>query len=151
MWMDTYLSQELTVIFISVSHVFNIHFYTGCPTRYRNRHFFNNSNTNEDIATKFEHKYVIFFHISYTMRWVRFKFLCHILISGNIIKEMPGSVASGTLCIFLTLFIVYFNDSFLFLSDCTELHIFFSLECNTGNKLLHIRLVVHRIPTYISS
>jgi predicted PhzF superfamily epimerase YddE/YHI9 len=26
----------------------------GCPTRYRTRHFFNNSNTNEDIATKFE-------------------------------------------------------------------------------------------------
>ena len=25
-----------------------------CPTRYRIRHFFNNSNTNEDIATKFE-------------------------------------------------------------------------------------------------
>ena len=32
--------------------------YTGCPTRYRTRHFFNNSNTNEDIATKFEQKYV---------------------------------------------------------------------------------------------
>ena len=28
--------------------------YTVCPTRYRTRHFFNNSNTNEDIATKFE-------------------------------------------------------------------------------------------------
>jgi len=28
--------------------------YTGCPTRYRTRHIFNNSNTNEDIATKFE-------------------------------------------------------------------------------------------------
>jgi len=27
---------------------------TVCPTRYRTRHFFNNSNTNEDIATKFE-------------------------------------------------------------------------------------------------
>jgi len=30
---------------------------------------------------------------------VRFKFRCHILISGKIIKEMPGSVASGTHCI----------------------------------------------------
>jgi len=29
-----------------------------CPTRYRTRYFFNNSNTNEDIATKFEQKYV---------------------------------------------------------------------------------------------
>jgi hypothetical protein len=30
----------------------------GCPTRYRTRHFFNNSNTNEDIATKYEQGYV---------------------------------------------------------------------------------------------
>jgi len=41
---------------------------TGCPTRYRTRHFFNNSNTNEVIATKSEEEYVLFFHISYTMR-----------------------------------------------------------------------------------
>ena len=33
-------------------------FYTGCPTRYRTRHLFNNSNTNEDTATKFEQEYV---------------------------------------------------------------------------------------------
>jgi hypothetical protein len=32
--------------------------YTGCPTRYRIRHFFNNSNTSEDIATEFEQEYV---------------------------------------------------------------------------------------------
>jgi hypothetical protein len=38
-------------------------FTTGCPTRYRTRHFFNNSNTNEDIATKFEQEYVLFSHI----------------------------------------------------------------------------------------
>ena len=31
---------------------------TGSPTRYRTRNFFNNSNTNEDIATKFEQEYV---------------------------------------------------------------------------------------------
>ena len=31
---------------------------TGCPTRFRTRHFFNTSNTNEDIATKFEQEYV---------------------------------------------------------------------------------------------
>ena len=30
---------------------------------------------------------------------VRFKFRCNILISGKIIKKMPGSVASGTHCI----------------------------------------------------
>jgi hypothetical protein len=28
---------------------------TECPTRYRNRHFFNNSNITEDIATKQTH------------------------------------------------------------------------------------------------
>jgi hypothetical protein len=28
--------------------------YTGCPTRYQTRHFFNNFTTIKDIATKFE-------------------------------------------------------------------------------------------------
>jgi hypothetical protein len=37
-------------------------------------------------------------YISYTMRQVRFKFRCNILISGKIIKEISGSVASGTHC-----------------------------------------------------
>jgi hypothetical protein len=32
--------------------------YTMCPTRYRTQHFFNNSNTNEGTATKFEQGYV---------------------------------------------------------------------------------------------
>ena len=31
---------------------------TGCPTRYQTQHFFNNSNTNEDIATEFEQEYI---------------------------------------------------------------------------------------------
>ena len=34
------------------------HLKEEAPTRYRTRHFFNNSNTNEDIATKFEQEYV---------------------------------------------------------------------------------------------
>jgi len=33
-------------------------YFIVCPTRYRTRHFFNNSNTNEDTATKFEKEYV---------------------------------------------------------------------------------------------
>jgi hypothetical protein len=69
--------------------------YTVCLTR----HFFNNSNTNEDIATKFERCVLWCRQISYTMRQARFKFRCNILISGKIIKEMPGSVVSGTPCI----------------------------------------------------
>jgi hypothetical protein len=77
----------------------SVHRNTGCPTRYRTRHFFTNSNINEDITTKFEQQYVLFFYISYTMTQVRIKFRCNILISGKIIKEMPGLVASGTPCI----------------------------------------------------
>ena len=50
------------------SAVATIHIYlqcssTGCPTRYRTWHFLKNSNTNEDIATKFEQENVLFFHI----------------------------------------------------------------------------------------
>ena len=68
---------------------------TGCSIRYRTRHFFNNSNTNKDIATKFEQEHV---------RCVRNEeecvcSYCNILISGKIIKEMPGWVASATHCI----------------------------------------------------
>jgi len=78
--------------------------YTECPTRYRTRHFFNNSNTNEDIATKFEQEHV---------RCVRNKekcvcnvclFRCSIFIGVIIIKEMPGSVASGTPSIFRAIY-----------------------------------------------
>jgi hypothetical protein len=75
---------------------------TGCPTRYRPRHFFNNSTTNEDIATKFEAD------LPHCVRSVKeknvllFKFRCNIFIGVRIIKEMPGSVASGTLCFMCT-------------------------------------------------
>ena len=73
--------------------------YTGCPTRYRSRHFFNHFTTNEDIATKFEaglpHSV-----INVKKRTpIPFKFRCNIFIGVRIIKEMPGSVASGTPCI----------------------------------------------------
>jgi len=71
---------------------------TGCPTRYRSQHFFNNFTTNEDIATKFEAD------LPHCVRNVKernvllFKFRCNIFISVRIIKEMLGSVASGTPC-----------------------------------------------------
>ena len=70
--------------------------YIGCSTRYRTRHFFNNSNTNEDIAgvrslcEKWKRMCLKYVSV------VRFKFRCNILISGKVIKEMPGSAASGT-------------------------------------------------------
>jgi len=78
-------------IFVSVK----ILRYTGCPTRYRTRHFYNNFTTNEDIATKFEAG------LPHCARNVKeknvllLKFLCNIFIGVRIIKEMPGSVASG--------------------------------------------------------
>ena len=42
---------------------------------------------------------------------VRFKFRCNILISGKIIKEMPGSVASGTLYIYIYIYIYISSQS----------------------------------------
>ena len=77
-----------------------------CPTCYRTRHFFNNFTTNEDIATKFEaglphcvrRTTDTFLFISHTTNVLLFKFRCNIFIGVRIIKEMPGSVASGTHC-----------------------------------------------------
>ena len=80
---------------------FYVVIYTECPTRYRTRHFFNNSNTNEDIATKQPHSTDTFLFISHTTNLLLFKFRSSIFIGVRIIKEMPVSVASGTLCIFL--------------------------------------------------
>jgi hypothetical protein len=77
-------------------------FYTGCPTLYRTRHFFNNSNTNKDIAKKQTHTTDTFLLISHTTNVLLFKFRCNIFIGVRIIKEMPGSVASGTSCSFNT-------------------------------------------------
>ena len=73
--------------------------YTGCSTRYRTRHFFNNFTTNEDIVTQFEAD------LAHCVRNVKeknvllFKFRCNVFIVVRIIKEMPGSVASRTPCI----------------------------------------------------
>ena len=71
---------------------------TGCPTRYRTRHFFNNFTSNEDIATKFE---VDFPHCVRNVKEknvLLLKFRSNIFIDVRIIKEMSGSVANGTPC-----------------------------------------------------
>jgi hypothetical protein len=68
---------------------------TVCPTRYRTRHFFNNSNTNEDTATKFEKGWV---------RCVRNEeeCVCSVSVVRLIVAtwssgpNMPGTVASVT-------------------------------------------------------
>jgi hypothetical protein len=71
--------------------------------------FFNNSNTNKDITTKQKHITVTFLFISHTTNVLLSKFRCNILFCVRIIKEMPGSVASGTPCI--SLFGTGFNRS----------------------------------------
>jgi len=68
---------------------------TVCPTRYRTWHFFNNSNTIEDTATKFEQEHV---------RCVRYEKECVYSAPDCCDTEQrsasqPGSVASGTHCI----------------------------------------------------
>ena len=45
-------------VFLRNSKVITYYRSMKCPTRYRTRHFVNNSNTNEDIATKPEQAYV---------------------------------------------------------------------------------------------
>jgi hypothetical protein len=60
--------------------------YTGCPTNYRTRIFFNNLTNNEGIATKFEAD------LSHCVRNVKeknvllFKFHCNILTGVRIIN-----------------------------------------------------------------
>jgi hypothetical protein len=76
--------------------------YIVCPTRYPTRHFFNNFTSNEDIATKFEENLPHCVRNVATSNVLLFKFRCNIFIGVRIIKEMPGSVASGTLCIYVT-------------------------------------------------
>ena len=70
-----------------------------CPTRYRTRNFFNNCNNNEDIEGNLNSSTFVVWEMKRNESVVRFKFRCNILISGKIIKEIPGSVASGTRCI----------------------------------------------------
>jgi hypothetical protein len=71
---------------------------TGCPTRYRARHVFNNFTTNEDIAMKFEADLPHCVGNVREKNILLFKFCCNIFIGVRIIKEMLGSVASGTSC-----------------------------------------------------
>ena len=70
-----------------------------CPIRYQTRHFFNNFTTNEDIATTFEADLPHCVRNLTTTNLLLFKFRCNIFIRVRIIKDMPGSVASGTPCI----------------------------------------------------
>jgi len=93
---------------------------TGCPTRYRTRRFFNNFTTNEDIATKFEADLPHCVRNVTTTNVLLFKFCCNIFIGVRIIKEMPGSVASGAPCTFVVVRLIsttYHTEEFVFVYD----------------------------------
>ena len=63
--------------------------YTGCPTTYQTRHFFNNSETKEEIATKFEQEYVRCVSNEEKRVCSECLFRCNIFIGFRIIKEIP--------------------------------------------------------------
>jgi hypothetical protein len=69
---------------------------TGCPTSYRTRHFFNNSNTNEDIATKFEQEYVRCWEMKRNVSVVCVCNAPNCCDTEQQSASQPGSVASGT-------------------------------------------------------
>ena len=101
---DFHILHETNISFSWKWHiqVFTIHTYTVCPTHYQTQHFFNNSNINEDIAMKFEQEY---FHCVRNEEECVCS-VCQISLqyphNGKIIKEMLGSIASGTPCINIT-------------------------------------------------
>ena len=68
----------------------------GCPTTYQTRQFFNNSKTNEDIATRFEQEYVRC--VINEKEYVCSKIMS-VCVCSKIIKELPDLVGSGTPCI----------------------------------------------------
>ena len=63
--------------------------YTECPTTYQTRHFFNNSETNEEIATKFEQGNVRCVRNEEERACSVCLFRCNIFIGFRIIKEIP--------------------------------------------------------------
>jgi hypothetical protein len=73
----------------------SVHHNIECPTRYRTRYFCNNFITNGDIATQFEADLPHGIRNVMTTNVLLFKIRCNIFIGVRIIKEMPGSVASG--------------------------------------------------------
>jgi hypothetical protein len=66
--------------------------YIGCPTSYRTRHFFNNFTVSQQLDAL----QARFFSFLTQRNVPLFKFRCNILIGVIIIKEISGTVASGT-------------------------------------------------------
>jgi hypothetical protein len=66
------------------------------PTHYRTWHFFNNFTVSQQLGALQTHTTDTFLFFSHTTNVLLFKFLYNIFIGVTIIKEMPGSVATGT-------------------------------------------------------
>ena len=73
--------------------------YTVCPTLYRTRHFFNILTPMKILQRNLNSSTFVVWEMKRNVSVVCVCSRCNILISGKIIKEMPGLVASGTLCI----------------------------------------------------
>jgi len=75
-----------------------IHCYStiGCPTRYRTGCLADRCSLSQQIGALQTHTTDTFLFISHTTNVLLFKFRCKIFIGVRIIKEMRGSVASGT-------------------------------------------------------
>jgi len=72
---------------------------------------------------------------------VHFKFRCNILISGKIIKGMPGSVASGTHCSYLS----YYLSFYIFSDDQSKQSVLLKHESEGTTILQNSRLAFHLI------
>jgi len=115
-----------------VSTICYIYIHIQCvPYTTEPRNFFNNFTNNEVMATTTEthyrhtlqthttethyrhtlqtHTTDTFLFISHTRNVLLFKFICNIFIDVRIIKEMPGSVASGTPYIYIYIYIYIYG------------------------------------------
>ena len=88
---------------VESKHLALLSHHTVCPTRYRTRLA---GGPPLRVAT-IRRTTDTFLFISHTMNVLLFKFRCIIFIGVRIIKEMPGSVASGTHCT-LHIFSIYY-------------------------------------------
>ena len=69
----------------------------GCPTRNRTGWLADRCSVSQQLGALQTHTTDTFPFISHTTNVLLFKFRCNIFIGVRIIKEMTGSVASGTL------------------------------------------------------
>jgi len=72
---------------------------TVCPTCYRTGWLADRCFVSQQLGALQTHTTDTFLFNSHTTNVLLFKFRCYIFIGVRIIKEMPGSVASGTHCI----------------------------------------------------